>query len=77
MCTCLQLSYADVVVFAIMEILSNAHPDFDRVIKTYSKITALCERIGRIPSVAKYIERRQHAIFLKVSDWNSMIDKHG
>ena len=52
---CLQLTYADVTMFALVEMLDE---QFASVVDNFKKIRALAKRVAELPGVAEYLKTR-------------------
>ena len=51
----MQLTYADVTMFALVEMLDE---QFASVVDNFKKIRALAKRVAELPGVAEYLKTR-------------------
>ena len=67
-CTCVsfQLTYADIVVFSILDQLCNSDPDFVNSINDFLALKNFCMRMSQLPNIAQYLLHRKRVSLLQL-----------
>ena len=61
-----QLTYADIVVFSILDQLCNSDPDFVNSINDFLALKNFCMRMSQMPNIAQYLLRRKRVSLLQL-----------
>ena len=61
-----QLTYADIVVFSILDQLCNSDPDFVNSINDFLALKNFCMRMSQLPNIAQYLLHRKRVSLLQL-----------